>query len=229
MNDVSNKTIVALLAVALVVTVFGTVISVNKLNDLGGVFSLTGAATTGTAKFNITTDLQINVTDNIINAKNGSVDSGNDYATIDSWANSSTNGDWAFTGTDNLMVIENIGNQYVNLTVQSNYNSSGYLCQDQTEGTNCNLLGHAEFSWKADETGTYASGATAGETDSCLGTITSTYTEFAAANTEAVVCTKMDTATAANELAFGVEIVVPSDAYGEKIATLTFTAYQATE
>lgn len=55
MADVSNKTIVALLAIALVVTVVGTVVSVGKLNTMGGRYAmLTGAATEGTGTASIT-------------------------------------------------------------------------------------------------------------------------------------------------------------------------------
>ena len=46
MSEVSNRTIVALLAVALVITVFGTVVSVSKLNEMGERYAmLSGAAT----------------------------------------------------------------------------------------------------------------------------------------------------------------------------------------
>ncbi len=55
----SNRTIVALLAVALVITVIGTVVSVSKLNELGGTYNqltyLTGAAVdSSTGQTNIT-------------------------------------------------------------------------------------------------------------------------------------------------------------------------------
>ncbi|MBI4981004.1 hypothetical protein HZC30_05620 [Candidatus Woesearchaeota archaeon] len=74
MEDVSNKTIVALLAIALVVTVVGTIVSVSKLGDMGGKYAvLSGAAVTdtGTTTLNLAGSVSIQMVDNAINFGNG--------------------------------------------------------------------------------------------------------------------------------------------------------------
>lgn len=68
MEDVSNKTIVVLLAIALIVTVVGTIISVSKLGDLGGKYKtigvLSGALTdTGTTNLSVAGTISIKISD----------------------------------------------------------------------------------------------------------------------------------------------------------------------
>ena len=75
MKDISNKTIVAMLAMAVVITVLGTFISINKLsltNDLGFSF-LTGAATSSTTGVtNLTITSQTSITNQVNSIEFGS-------------------------------------------------------------------------------------------------------------------------------------------------------------
>ena len=78
MDEVSNRTIVALLAVALVVSVAGTLFSVSELSELGGTYNqlsneLTGAAgsegwntSTGTSSVEISAVVSLALTDGVV-------------------------------------------------------------------------------------------------------------------------------------------------------------------
>ncbi len=79
MVDISNRTVVALLAVALMVTVVGTLLSVSRLQDIGATGlahgALTGAATSGTGTTTLTIDYEagISVDDSVVSFGTGHV------------------------------------------------------------------------------------------------------------------------------------------------------------
>ncbi|MBI2573765.1 hypothetical protein HYV86_07915 [Candidatus Woesearchaeota archaeon] len=157
MADVSNRTVVALLAVALVVTVAGTLVSVSKLSTLGGQYSfLTGAATSGTGTTSLTSDYEvaISIDDNAVSFGTGHVEIGYTNASVHS---SGVFNDTAWYNTTGLypvntthapnvvaantsavtnvttgdwMVVSNSGNVDFNLTVFSYTATSGefWLC-----------------------------------------------------------------------------------------------------
>ncbi|GEM_PF-1195675 len=142
MADYSNRTIVALLAVALVITVVGTVISVGKLNELGGTYNkltyLTGAAvdtSTGQTNITITSTTSITLANTSMNFGSGRVNASCDICVMDSnntflnyYANGSVTGGGVgedrnccvgFNRVTAGFLIENTGNQNV---------SVGYTC-----------------------------------------------------------------------------------------------------
>jgi hypothetical protein len=142
MKDNSNKTIVALLAIALVITVVGTVVSVSKLNEFGGMSnqlsSLTGAATissTEQTNITITSATSITLANTSMNFGSGRVNSSCSICGMDSnntvlnyWSNGTITGGGAgesngccttFNRVTAGFLIENTGN--VNVSV-------GYTC-----------------------------------------------------------------------------------------------------
>ncbi len=157
MADVSNRTVVALLAVALVVTVVGTVVSVSKLSSLGGEYSfLTGAATSGTGTTSLTTDYEVGISidDSSVSFGTGHVQVGYTNASVHAsgvynsttWLNASglypvnatqapnvkatnTSAPTNVT-TGDWMVVSNTGNVDFNLTVGADTQTSGesWLC-----------------------------------------------------------------------------------------------------
>lgn len=78
MTEVSNKTIVALLAIALVVTISGTIISISKLSKLSGTVGILTAAATGGSGGNATVTIQ-SVTRISNSAQNTSIGFGSGY------------------------------------------------------------------------------------------------------------------------------------------------------
>ena len=78
MTEVSNKTIVALLAIALVITIGGTMISISKLSKLSGNIGILTAAATGGSGGNATVTIQ-SVTRISNSAQNASIGFGSGY------------------------------------------------------------------------------------------------------------------------------------------------------
>ena len=141
MGEISNKTIVVLLAVTLVVTVAGTMFSVSRLGDLNINYNkITGADTsTGTADINITSSISFTVSDSTIdfgsmvwNVSCNSSDSAFKGANLSTNGTALTNSHCLVNGTedpddptltseisiDDGHVIENDGTTAINLTVQ---------------------------------------------------------------------------------------------------------------
>lgn len=124
---VSNKTIVILLSVAILLTLSGTILSVSKLLDLNnGYEMLTGAATdtaTGQANVTITTTTSITNRVDSVNFGSGYVDSSCTECVMDSNGQHNQTGACCigFNNVSEGFFLENAGN--VNLSV--NYTCSG--------------------------------------------------------------------------------------------------------
>ncbi len=141
MNDISNRSIVALLAVALVITVIGTAVSVSKLDGLQNRYNvLTGAVTSssssGQTNITITSTTEITLGNSNMNFGTGRVNATCSQCSMDSnrsvsnvYTNQSTVGGniatddrnccLSFSAVSSGFLIENTGN--VNVSV-------GYTC-----------------------------------------------------------------------------------------------------
>ena len=128
MSDVSNKTIVGLLMVALVITVIGTIVSVGKMNTLNsGYLDLTGAATSASG----TTTLQVDSNTAIVGVVT-SLDFGNGFINatasnciLDTEGTRQSN--VSCVGFNNLsqgFLIENTGNSNISLNMSCSGNCS---------------------------------------------------------------------------------------------------------
>lgn len=120
--QISNRTILSLLIIALVITVVGTAINVNRL--LGGTryASLSGAITaTGTSTLNITSTASITNQQSTIAFGTGYVNSSCNNCTMNSTGGINATCCINFTTVSNSFLLENTGN--VNLSV--NYTCSG--------------------------------------------------------------------------------------------------------
>ena len=147
MENVSNRVIVGLLVVALMVTVVGTMVSVNKLNQLGGTFRvlqggvLTGAQS-GSSNLTINTVTSLAASNNSLTFGTGRVNTTCDFCTMDT--NGITDGRFTngsrtangtagqvhsccttFTSVINGFYLENTGNTNI---------SVGYTCANVNSG-----------------------------------------------------------------------------------------------
>jgi hypothetical protein len=128
MGDVSNKTIVGLLMVALVITVVGTVISVNKINSMdSGYLDLTGAATStsGTTTLQVDSNTAIVGIVTALDFGNGYVNSSDTACVLNSEGQRESNA--SCVGFNNLtqgFLIENTGNKNVSLNMSCTGNCS---------------------------------------------------------------------------------------------------------
>ena len=118
-----NNQLLSVLAVVLVVlSVLGLGVTMMKASDFKE--KITGYATSGEGYVNIsiTTTVSINVTDDMIDFKEGGVDAGKTYATLESTSGNPTivDGSWPGTNSDaDSIEIENIGNINVSLNISS--------------------------------------------------------------------------------------------------------------
>ena len=224
MEDVSNKTIVALLAIALVVTVVGTIVSVSKLGDMGGKYAiLSGAATTGTTSLTVAGSAGISVVGNTANFGTGYVAAGQTSGTactyldgicsLSSWTNTTALDDPAIT-------VENTGTIDINLTVSSDANTAESWLAGGTD------TAVAELSVLSSIAGAIG-GEVACDDFNISGTFANSTYQQILTNTgknTVTLCDDMDFIGSADILAFTFKAIVPYDStVGAKSTTLTFT------
>ena len=215
-EEISNKTLVGLLVVAIIISLAGTWISLTKINQLG---FLTGMTLQGTGTLDITPKAYINVSDTVIDFKDGYVNTSavNKYA--DLWSNGSFI-DWinASAYVEDYMVIDNIGNVDLEVNVSSNVSNTGtdsFICQGQA-ADKCGVKHDPDFGfWTVNST----------TNPGCEGTLSgssSSPTRFAADDTDYVACDNLVYGTN-NSIKLYLYTRVPTDAVGKKYALLTFT------
>ena len=227
----SNKVIISLLAVAVVLTVFGTLINIDNLAKLNfGKLFLTGAATTGTGNASVTIQgsASMTMTFNSINFPTGyyndtcaiDIDPQN-YSTLMSDTGSSSC--WLNTSgiaPNSTMVegnhtITNAGTTYLSINLTpSVLNGTEFFCSTGCVITNGE---HANVSVKSSsaEAGSCSSGA--------LGSFTYMITK--GTNTSLIVCSMLDYTDTADTLAVFYKFDIPKDSsQGTKLLNVTYTA-----
>jgi len=230
MNEVSNKTIVALLAVALVVSIAGTLYSVSELNELGGTYSfLTGAQSTaqGTGDINITGELAISLTDAAIDWGHGYVDGAatavlpsNQTALPSNWINDTE----YMMGAADYFTLENNGTVVASVNVTADNHAETWLCAAGACTTNTAQLDFAAYH---DQGSGEASSCTGSGGDALQTDWTTIATHDAVVNE--LVCGEFSKLAASNALGIGLQVTVPYDAEtGVQQITVTFTGKDAT-
>lgn len=209
MTEVTNRTVAALLFVAMAVTVFSTAITLNKLNNVQG-GSITGFITNpnATAKLNISSTTSIKFTNAVVDWSNGTVNTLGGNLQCNLTTNGWGTGYSGCTGFANPapgdLTLENDGNQNVQVQVELTKGAAGWI-----GGTSPNMY------FKSFSSATRAgcqSGAQATST-----TITNTSQKIACGN-----LTYPDTQ---DHLNISLMVTVPSDAnVGQKTVDLIATA-----
>jgi hypothetical protein len=141
---ISNKTLLILALMAILVSLAGTWISLNKLQ----VLSVTGRApapvTSGTAQLNVQAQAVVNVTNTSINWENVAVSQGNETCEINSENGASyrcsTCTGIPCTTADSGFIFHNIGNVNINISAQAGKTNDSFL-----GGT---LGGGPKYLWK---------------------------------------------------------------------------------
>jgi hypothetical protein len=115
MSELSNKTIVILLVVALVISIGGTLLSLNKVNQITGMITSAGNVT-----LTITSLSSVNVTVKTVNFGSGYVDAACNNCTMDTLGSIDTACCKVFSVTGQTgLVVENSGN--TNLSILANF------------------------------------------------------------------------------------------------------------
>ena len=207
-NEVSNKTLAALLVVAVVVSLGGSLLALNKINAIGP--TARAATTSGTTSLNIQSQVIVNVTQTSVDFGNVTVYGGtyDDYCTLDSVAGgvgtcnaTATDG----TSADGSFVFENIGNVNINVSVKAGASATSFIGSTS-----------AEYNWKC---------------RSKTSTGTAVISAWTASSTSDVNCYSAmpySVSGTPQEAYLDIQLKVPADATpGQKTDTITFSASQA--
>ena len=228
MGEVSNKSLATLLVVAIVVSLGGTFISLNRLSSLGDIVTVTGAAgATGLVNVTITELVTISTPEDRIWFGEGALTTGDDAelwsnSTKIGWTNSTAYMPEPVDGVGDFIVIQNDGNRIVNLTVHTQQNATEYLCGnlEGTAGEGCNLTARYAY-WSVTNVSS-SCGSTFDEGNSTVPT------EFIgrrnATYIEQNVCGKLLSADANDTVKLYVYLRIPQEVVGSKSDTLYFTS-----
>lgn len=139
MTDVTNRTVAALLFVAMAVTVFSTAITLNKLNNVQG-GGITGFATSpnATAKLNISQTTSIKFVNAVVDWSNGTVNTAGGNLQCNLTSNGWGSAYSGCTGFANPapgdLTLENDGNQNAQIQVRITSSPATWI-----GGTNPNM------------------------------------------------------------------------------------------
>jgi hypothetical protein len=208
--ELSNKSLALLLVAAIVVSLGGTVVSLNRLSTL----SLTGFAVNDTdvgyTNFSITSNVSVVFDVSRIDFGSGSVNGsgpGLQNCTLES---NGTTPDalmcLLFPTTDTQLILFNDGNQNVSVRLLSNATADEFIGGDS---------GLNNFSWKVAQN----------ESNSCLTLSDSSFNEVAAGTLYSEgrdVCDQLDYNDNSDSLAIDLRLVIPENAFqGAREATIT--------
>ncbi len=120
----SNKTLVYLISLAILITLFGTMINLTKLGEIQYLTGLVG----GPVNVTVAASTTINLTNAVINWGSGQVSQGFVNATLDTNNDSaaSLRGTWSTTGI-RPFILQNVGNVPVNVSINSTTNATAYI------------------------------------------------------------------------------------------------------
>ena len=209
MTEVTNRTIAALLFVAMAVTVFSTAITLGKLGAFQGV-GITGFATSpnATATLNISSTTSIKFTNAVIDWSNGTVNTsgGNTQCNVTTSGYGETyTGCIGFASTQpGDFTLENDGNQNADIDINLTQTPTNWI-----GGTNANTYVKVQ----------------AGSEDGCTGgTYLNGGAETAIAGAQLAACTNMSYQDSNDIINISVKAQIPSDAT-TGVKTVDLVAY----
>jgi len=139
MEEISNKTLATLLVIAIIVSIGGTLISINRLSRIG-LLGVTGFGTTGKVNLTVQTTTGISVTQEI--------DFGTGYAnvgtncTMESNLSSGSRADTDCQGTNwptyivdatkRYIMVNNTGNQNINVSINASSAATSWIGANST-------------------------------------------------------------------------------------------------
>ena len=199
-EDISNRTLATLLVIAIVISIGGTYVVLERTPAITGLF--TGANATGTLTFEQQGVLSIRLNDAIASFGNISSTSNNPCGV---YTDGTAASNCSQSVANNGMLLENDGNVDAHVRINSSYGKDS-----MSLGTG----GVQYFKMTESEAG------------SCTGTETSTWTVLPnASGTRASVCTNLDFSDTTDLLAINYHLVIGNDlAPGNYSENITFWA-----
>jgi len=213
MDEISNKTLAILLIGAIIISLGGTLISLNRLARVR-IPSITGFGSTDTAGVNLTisTLAEVNWTTDSINWGSGTVATGLGFCVLDTMQDSLSANCTGFSPPDGggSLVLENIGNKNLTLNISTSNNASDFIGDGATY--------NAVYKWNASNL----------EPSSCPGLAIAEGAWQTASTVHTEVCNTTGGGFLAGDgsdtMIFDVSIEIPNDATpGEKLSTITAT------
>ena len=195
--DLSNKTLAFLLVVAIVISLGGTIVSLNKLNKITVTGLATQYNTSGTTNFSLQSSVSIIFRVANVNFGTGYVNANGTGCDITTNATSG----WNTTGNclggltnASPFIIENNGNVNVSLGLNSSANASVFI-----GGT----VPAPVFQWAVSNN----------ETSSCYGTLSDqAWTNVNWSGGPKTVCTNLSFADANDTIRLDIKVLIPEDA-----------------
>jgi hypothetical protein len=222
--ELSNKALAVLLLAAVVVSLGGTIISLNRMNSIETV----GFATTGTGIVNLSITSTLSITTNESSLVNFGACTLNESRPINLTSMDTEDTPQYCTGTDNLpnnISVRNDGNVNVNVTIATSNCSPGVgnISCGFLNNTNTPAANNGLFQYNVTNYGRYGytggCGTTNGSSVGAAGWSTFNGT------TAVHACTNLASAPLANSFVTDFRLRVPAGLpIGVQIATITFTA-----
>ena len=122
--ELSNKTLIYLTSIAILITLFGTTYNLTRIQQAQSITGLVG----GPVNVTVASTASINLTQAQINWGSGQVAQGSTNATLDTNNESAyvRGGSWSASGIKGF-TLQNIGTVPVNVTINSTVNASTYI------------------------------------------------------------------------------------------------------
>jgi hypothetical protein len=215
MEEISNKTLATLLVIAVIVSLAGAFFAIRGVSQVTNIISGAQAQQSGTAQVNITSQTSITLSQNNVNFGSGYRNETN-LSSINSECNMSSNDAAApdcwivadsFSPLD--FVLENNGNRYVNVTINSTAAANYFDSCTLATGIDG---GDADFAFTGEE----------GAENGCPGTLTTSETSLT--GSPQLLCTNMSYINDDDEFNISISIDVPAGPAGVCANTVDFEA-----
>jgi hypothetical protein len=215
LDRLSNKTIATLLVIAMVISLTGTFFAIKGISSVTNI--ITGTATTGTgqADVNITSVTSITLTQTKVDFSSGYRNesvlalasqcnlSSNDFTVPSCWINTT-----AYSPRD--IVLENNGNRYVSITINStNYSSAFSTCSVRTTIDS----GSSNYTFK---------GLASSEAGAC--SLNLNTTELMFNNSDQQLCSNLSYADSTDSINITISLKVPAGPLGNCSNAIDFEA-----
>ena len=217
MKKENNTLLIVLAIVAALLAAFNAYIALQQVSDLARItgYQIAGNRSTGNVTLSIPSNVQVLFTQNIINWSNGSVSSNAVNATLRTTRNlpdQVVNGTWVNgtgNGRDTGLVLRNLGNINVSITLNATKNYSTFFLPIGLDGV--------QYQWNI----------TNNESGTCSGTAQAfTFSQWWSPNNTLgdLICRNMSYLDASNELRLDILLVIPQGVIKNQDYSDTITA-----
>ncbi len=121
-----NNTVLVVAVLAVIASLAAAGFSYYSLSNQKIVTGFAGSDT-GTAKLNVATETTLNFSVDMVDFGTGRVNIGETYATLETGVDPSVEGHGTWTGTQDPLILDNIGNTNVSLELKADTDAIGFL------------------------------------------------------------------------------------------------------